>query len=131
MSVEATQVYNAAVILTGWKEICTYLHCATRSAQRWELGGGLPIKRPLPGRRSHVFADSEQLDSWLRNGSQHQSKHQPSTGFLNRFDHSRELLSVASERLEDLRLQVGTLRIRMAAIRATRQAPRLKTGPSD
>src|SRR5262249_11180524 len=51
--------------LTGWKEIGGHLRCAPRTAQRWERSG-LPVKRPIPGRRSHVIADSELLDAWRR-----------------------------------------------------------------
>lgn len=53
------------MILTSWKEIASHLSCTVRTAQRWEQGG-LPVKRPYPGRRSWVVADSEMLDSWLR-----------------------------------------------------------------
>ena len=53
------------MILTGWKEIGGHLRCTPRTAQRWERSG-LPVKRPIPGRRSHVIADSELLDAWLR-----------------------------------------------------------------
>jgi len=53
------------MILTGWKEIGGHLRCAARTAQRWERCG-LPVKRPIPGRRSHVIAESELLDAWLR-----------------------------------------------------------------
>jgi hypothetical protein len=51
-------MYNYPVLLTGCKEIANYLHCRVRTSQRWELEG-LPIERPIPGRRSHLVADSE------------------------------------------------------------------------
>jgi hypothetical protein len=54
------------MILTGWKEMGGHLRGAPRTAQRWERSG-VPVKRPIPGRRSHVMAESELLDAWLRN----------------------------------------------------------------
>jgi len=33
------------MILSGWKEIASYLHCGVRTVQRWEVDG-LPIYRP-------------------------------------------------------------------------------------
>lgn len=54
------------MILTSWKAIAFHLSCSVRSAQRWEHIG-LPVNRPLAGRRSYVMADSETLDAWLLN----------------------------------------------------------------
>ena len=56
------------MILSGWKEIAQYLHCGVRTVQRWETEG-LPVHRPLPHKRSHVIAHSEELDRWVRTGS--------------------------------------------------------------
>jgi CHAD domain-containing protein len=53
------------MVLSGWKEISQYLGCGVRTAQRWEHAG-LPIHRPLPGGRSHIVADTKDLDSWLQ-----------------------------------------------------------------
>lgn len=53
------------MILSGWKEIAAYLHCGMRTAQRWEAHGA-PIHRPSPGKRSHVIANSAELDRWVR-----------------------------------------------------------------
>lgn len=52
------------MVLSGWKEIARYLGCGIRTAQRWEASG-LPVRRPVPGRRSHVLVFSEQLDTWI------------------------------------------------------------------
>jgi hypothetical protein len=51
------------MVLSGWKEIAAYLRCGLRTAQRWE-SAGLPVSRPVPGRRSVVVANSEDLDLW-------------------------------------------------------------------
>jgi len=41
------------MVHSGWKEISDYLHCGTRTAQRWE-NRALPVHRPVRGKRSHV-----------------------------------------------------------------------------
>lgn len=56
------------MVLSGWKEIAQYLHCGVRTVQRWEAEG-LPVHRPSPHKRSHVIAQSEELDRWIRTGS--------------------------------------------------------------
>jgi len=53
------------MMLTSWKEIASHLNCAVRTAQRWERHG-LPVRRPIPGRRGYVTADREMLESWIR-----------------------------------------------------------------
>lgn len=53
-------------ILTSWKEIAQYVGKAVRTAQRWELDFGLPVRRP-PGNNQHaVLAIPEEIDIWLR-----------------------------------------------------------------
>ena len=109
---------RGAMILTGWKEIASHLNCAVRTVQRWERNG-LPVNRPIPGRRGHVTADAEMLDSWFRD-----------TAFWRRNDfvrldeidraralraearHSRETLR---ENMASLKKQTELLRRRIAA----------------
>lgn len=55
------------MILRGWKQIAAHLGSGVRTAQRWE-NAGLPVRRPTKGPRSHVIADSEELDSWRLKG---------------------------------------------------------------
>ena len=51
-------------VLTSWKEIGQYLGKGVRTAQRWELEFGLPVRRPK-GRSHHaVLAIPEELDAW-------------------------------------------------------------------
>src|ERR1051326_1102893 len=57
-----------AMILQGWKQIAEHLDCGYRTAQRWEEHG-LPIKRVTKGPRSRVYADSEELDCWIKDGN--------------------------------------------------------------
>ena len=54
--------------LQSWKEIATYLGVTVRSVQRWERSAGLPILRQGQGRRSRVFAYSDELQHWLDSG---------------------------------------------------------------
>ena len=94
------------MILTSWKHIASHLHCAVRTAQRWERNG-LPVNRPHPGRRSYVVANAELLDSWLSD-----------TVFWNRNDldrlaviqRSRELRGEAKYARQVLRQNMALLR---------------------
>ena len=55
------------MILSAWKQIAQYLDCGGRTAQRW-CGEGLPVRRLNSGPRSPVFAYSEQIDLWIKDG---------------------------------------------------------------
>lgn len=51
-------------VLTGWKEISSYLRLGIRTVQRYEKFG-LPVRR-LPGRsRGSVIATKAELDRWI------------------------------------------------------------------
>jgi hypothetical protein len=53
--------------LDSWKAIAAYLGRDVRTATRWELSRGLPIRR-LPGStRSAVYAYKYEIDAWLSN----------------------------------------------------------------
>ncbi|MCC6586429.1 MAG: hypothetical protein IT168_06900 [Bryobacterales bacterium] len=54
--------------LYGWKEIGNYLGRDQRTVQLWEKKRGLPVHR-VEGEKSVVWADPNELESWLRNGS--------------------------------------------------------------
>ncbi|HEX4067072.1 MAG TPA: hypothetical protein VHZ09_13705 [Acidobacteriaceae bacterium] len=56
-------------ILSGWKEIGSYLDRAVRTVQRWELRFGMPIHRPARKRRTAVIAFPGELNAWLSGGS--------------------------------------------------------------
>jgi hypothetical protein len=105
------------VILTGWKEIAAYLRCGVRTAQRWERHE-LPIKRPVPDRRSHVIADSERIDSWLHEGAFHRNGDQRTFGNLQR---TRELLGQMSVTTGTLRLNMQNLTKRLTALGMNRE----------
>jgi hypothetical protein len=54
------------MILKSWKEIASYLGVGTRTAQRWTLLRGMPVKRPGAPGRSAVLGVSDDIDRWLR-----------------------------------------------------------------
>jgi hypothetical protein len=53
------------VVLNGWKEIAKYLGTSVRSVQRYERGGGLPVRRPSRQSRGAVLATRAELDAWV------------------------------------------------------------------
>jgi CheY-like chemotaxis protein len=52
-------------VLHGWKAIARYLNRGLRTAQRWELQLGLPVRRSRGTSRSPVMAMAAELDAWL------------------------------------------------------------------
>jgi hypothetical protein len=52
-------------VLTGWKEIATYLSMGVRTVQRHERGRGLPIHRPGGNLKGPVLAVKVELDQWV------------------------------------------------------------------
>jgi Tfp pilus assembly protein PilF len=52
--------------LETWKEVAAFLGKDERTAKRWEAERGLPIHR-LPGEhRSRIYAETAELEAWLR-----------------------------------------------------------------
>ena len=106
---------SGTVILSGWKAIANYLDSGVRTVQRWEQQG-MPVNRPIPGRRSHVIAHSEQIDRWIE-GRTTKSGGEDSD-LLSR---SRELIREIKAAREELRMKVSALRKELAEIRARRK----------
>ena len=52
-------------ILESWKEIASYLKRNVRTCQMWERQHGLPVHRLDGSPKAHVFAYTEELDTWL------------------------------------------------------------------
>lgn len=104
------------MVLSGWKEIAGYLGCGIRSAQRWE-SRGLPVTRPNPGRRSHVFAQSEDLDSWIRNSAfwRNQDLH-----VLANIERARKLRTEIQQARQELHLKVAALKKEIETLRNRR-----------
>jgi hypothetical protein len=105
------------VILSGWKDIARYLGCGVRTAQRWE-DKGLPIRRPIPGRRSHVVTTSEQLDSWARDGVFFRSENLDRLANIQR---ARELRAEIQRTRQTLHQKLDELRKELAALHAKRR----------
>jgi tetratricopeptide (TPR) repeat protein len=51
--------------LIGWKAIGAWLGRDARTAKRWEVDRGLPVRRTPGGRRPSVWADAAELQAWL------------------------------------------------------------------
>jgi len=103
------------VILSGWKAIAQYLGIGIRTAERWEQGGGLPLHRPIPSRRSHLVANSEEIDSWLR-ASAAWRRHDLT--LLTHLERTRKLLAEAQRARQTLHQRMETLRREVAAMNA-------------
>jgi hypothetical protein len=114
------------MILMSWKSIATHLDCSVRSAQRWERAG-LPVSRPFPGRRAYIVADSESLDSWLRNNVFSRQNDLPRLSELQRSQElrketrrvregSRELRKETSHIRKELKERIDVMKSRMAQL---------------
>ena len=111
--------YNVLVILSGWKEIAQHLRCGLRTAQRWE-GQGLPVKRVTRSSRSHVVADSEQLDAWMLHGNVFRHS-RCARDLVANLQRAQELKTEIQRTRETLRLRLAELRKELAAIRTKRR----------
>jgi len=105
------------VVLSGWKEIAQYLGCGVRTAQRWEVKG-LPVNRPFPGKRSHVVAQSEQLDSWIQNGPFWRNEH---FNYLSNIERARKLRAETQRQRNILHLKVVELQKEVDILRSRRR----------
>ena len=52
--------------LDSWKDIGSYLGRDIRTAQRWALNRGLPVRRVPGGDKPRVFALKSEIDGWLK-----------------------------------------------------------------
>jgi hypothetical protein len=52
--------------LNGWKDIAAYLGKSVRSAQRWEMTLGLPVRRIKTPDGQIVYAHPHEIDDWRR-----------------------------------------------------------------
>lgn len=53
-------------LLSGWKQIADYLKASEKSAHRWEINYGLPVRRLDKRRKATVFASKRALDAWTK-----------------------------------------------------------------
>jgi phage terminase Nu1 subunit (DNA packaging protein) len=105
------------MVVTGWKDIANYLRCGIRTVQRWEEGG-MPIHRPLPGKRSHVVAYTEELDWWVRD---HQPRHAVPDNVIVSIAKAQKLREEARSRRAELRTHMQALRHEIEGLRAKRR----------
>ena len=52
-------------ILSGWKDIASYLRKGVRTVQRYEVELGLPIRRPAGKSTGSVVATTVEIDAWV------------------------------------------------------------------
>jgi tetratricopeptide (TPR) repeat protein len=57
--------------LKSWKEIAAFFGADERTVKRWETKRGLPIHRPPGGAKSTVYADTAELELWLKGEAPH------------------------------------------------------------
>lgn len=106
------------MILSGWKSIANYLDSGIRTVQRWEQHG-LPVHRPIAGRRSHVVAHSEQIDRWVEGRTKETGG--ADSELLNNLAKARKLVHEIKSAREELQLKVAVLKKELAEIRAKRR----------
>jgi hypothetical protein len=93
-------------VLTSWKEIAQYVGKAVRTAQRWELDFGLPVRRPSIGNHQAVLAIPEEIDAWMR--ARMSGSGAPSVRrFRQEVDSLREEVAGLRQRLESLESRVA------------------------
>jgi hypothetical protein len=56
--------HRLSEVLQSWEEIAHYLQSAVRTAQRWEITDGLPIRHLTEHGRGPVFAFPDELNQW-------------------------------------------------------------------
>lgn len=114
------------MILSGWKEIAAYMHCGTRSAQRWEKDG-LPVHRPIATRRSAVIARSEELDRWVR---KNQFYDPPYPELIAAIANAQRLQDQTRLRVTELQTRIAGLQAQVADLQTRRsRTSRASTAP--
>jgi len=63
--------------LESWKEIAAYLHRSVRTARRWEVQEGLPIRRHQHLERGSVYAFRVEIDDWRKSRDPGRSSQTP------------------------------------------------------
>lgn len=105
------------MILSGWKEIAEHLRCGVRTAQRWERFG-LPVRRPVPERRSLVVADPDELDSWRHDNAFWRRKDWDVLAIVER---ARKLRAEVKQTRARLRSSMESLKKELTRIAAEQQ----------
>src|SRR5581483_7472346 len=83
-------------ILSGWKQIASYLRQGVRTVQRWEEFG-LPVHRPQGRGQSSVIAITEEIDEWTRHTPQE----------LNEINQLKSQIAKLEHENTELRVELG------------------------
>ena len=139
MAISSTPTYRHPVtrggaekleIITGWKDIATYVKAGVRTVQRYERELGLPIRRPARKRTGSVLATKAELDGWIAARAIRQAFRQPRASVDNATPlaeirwHLQELHRIREESSE---LQV-TLRASLELFRKNLRSALLQKG---
>ena len=89
-------------MLSTWKEIAAHLGKGVRTVQRWERELGLPIHRPLPGKKHIVIAYPDELDRWIRHEGSAEAHNQSDLHQTKRSSHGVEPAQLLHERTAQL-----------------------------
>lgn len=108
------------MILSGWKAVADYMGCGVRTVQRWERKG-FPVHRPVPSRRSHVVARSEEIDHWIRYSASRARARHSGSDLLSSLAKARKLLHEVKLAREELHLKMAALRKELLEMRAKRR----------
>jgi len=97
-------------ILSGWKDIASYLRKGVRTVQRYERVLGLPVRRPAGKPRGSVVATKVELDAWVMASPFRESYQlvRPNPSHLN----------ATAEAIKDGVAKMGKLREEINALRA-------------
>jgi len=101
-------------IISGWKDIATYLQKGVRTVQRYEREIGLPVRRPAGKSAGSVMATKAELDGWIAASPIREAFRLPETS-MNNASPLREFGEHVKE-LHRLREETAELR---TAIRAS------------
>lgn len=97
-------------ILSGWKDIASYLGKGVRTVQRYEVELGLPVRRPAGGSSGSVVATKAELDAWVS-----------ASPIREVFQLTRTTSGLSASTCEDIKngvLEMRNLRTQMADLRA-------------
>jgi hypothetical protein len=65
MTKQENQQRAESVVLSGWKDIASYLGKGVRTVQRYERDLRLPVRRPAGKLRGSVLTTKSDLDGWV------------------------------------------------------------------
>ena len=113
-------------ILSGWKNIATFLGKGVRTVQRYERLLGLPIRRPAAKPKGSVLATKRELEAWIAASPIREVFSLPAAGrttpsrdgliLKDGLAEMRRLRQQMSELRRELKLALNTLHTRLQAL---------------